>query len=211
MRKALFFVLVGLCSTMYLDAKSKDFGTWIELEFTKEFLKDFEFSLIPEIRFEDNFKLDEYMIEGELGYEPFKFLDFSVAYRLGTNVKNGEDEREQRFALDVGLENDFDRLEVSLRNRFTKSMESDDEDPGFYYRPRVKLEYNIKGNKITPFASYELFRNLDHNEFDKQRFDVGATREIAKIHRVGIYYRLQDYIYDRSSIHIVGIEYRLKI
>ena len=70
------------------------------------------------------------------------------------------------------------------------------------------MEYNIKGNKITPFVSYELFRNLNENEFDKGRFDIGATRELGKIHRVGIYYRLQDYFSDRNSLNIPGIEYR---
>lgn len=208
----LLFLLVSF-SLLTVNAQKDDFETWLELEFTKQFLKDFEFSLVPEIRFENNYAVNEYMLEGELAYEAFKFLDFSAGYRFNTEVKNdGENEKSSRLTFDVTGKRDFDRLEVSLRGRITNYTQSDDEDDAdVYFRPRLKFEYNIKGNKITPFASYELFRNLNENEFDKQRFDFGATREFAKIHRIGLYYRLQDYLYDKNTVHIVGIEYRLKI
>ena len=39
-------IVVGLVS---VKAKTEKFGTWLELEFTKTFLKKFEFSFIPDM------------------------------------------------------------------------------------------------------------------------------------------------------------------
>lgn len=208
------FVLVALMVCLALfsaKAKTKEFGTWIEFEVSKSFLKDFEFSIIPEIRLQDDFSVDEYMFDGVLSYEPLKFLKFSAAYRINTNVKKKQDETVHRLAFDVQAKKELGRLEASLRTRFTNYTDQVDDDPGNFFRPRLKLEYDIKGNKIRPFTSYELFRNTTAKEFQKARFDIGFTRKIAKSHRVGLYYRLQDYFSDRNSIHILGIEYRLKL
>ena len=208
-RLVLLFLLI--CAIFSAQAKTKEFGTWIELEFSKEFLKDFEFSIVPEIRLQDDFTVDEYMFDGVLSYEPWKFLKFSAAYRINTNVKKKEDETTHRLAFDVQGKKDVGRFEASLRARYTNYTDQLDDVPGKFIRPRIKLEYDIKGNKLRPFASYELFRNITEKDFQKARFDVGFTRKIGKIHRVGMYYRLQDYFSVRKSVHILGLEYRLKI
>ena len=209
--KRIVSVLIIFFVTLTAQGKTKQFGTWVELEFTKSFLKDFEFSLVPEIRFQDDFSVDEYMFDGVLSWEPVKFLKLAAAYRINTNVKKKEDETAHRLAFDVQAKKEIGRLEASFRTRFTNYTDQGDDEPGNFLRPRIKFEYDIKGNKIRPFASYELFRNTSDKEFQKERFDIGFTRKLGKIHRVGLYYRLQDYFSDRNSIHILGIEYRLKI
>lgn len=72
------------------------------------------------------------------------------------------------------------------------------------------MEYDIKNNKIEPFISYELFRNLTESEWHKYRIDAGLTRNLGDIHRIGIYYRLHNYFTDKTSVHILGIDYRMK-
>ena len=192
-------------------SKTKKFGTWVELEFSKEFLNKFEVSFIPEIRFQDDFTVDEYMFDGKLSYSPLDFLDLAAIYRINTNVKKNENETLGRFAFDATIQKEFGRFEASLRGRYTNYLELEEDDSDKkYFRPRLKLEYDIKGNKIRPFVSYELFRNLTDKEFDKSRFDIGATRKIGELQRVGVYYRLQDYSSNRNSVHIIGVEYRLK-
>lgn len=211
MKRAGWFILLIVLSSIVVQAKTKQFGTWVELEFSKSFFKDFEFSVVPEIRFQDDFSVDEYMVDGVLSYEPLKFLKFSAAYRINTNVKKKEDETMRRLAFTVQAKKELGRVEASLRTRFTNYTDQVDDDPGNFFRPRFKLEYDIKGNKIRPFTSYELFRNTTAKEFQKGRFDLGFTRKMGSRHRIGFYYRLQDYFSDRNSIHIIGIEYRLKI
>jgi hypothetical protein len=126
-------------------------------------------------------------------------------------VKKKEDETKHRLAFDVHGKKKVGRMEASLRVRYTNYTDQLDDAPGNFIRPRFKLEYDIKGNKIRPFASYELFRNISDKDFQKARFSVGFTRKLGNMHRVGVYYRLQDYFSVRNSAHILGLEYRLKI
>lgn len=208
-----FLLIVCLLASgnFIAQAKTERFGTWVELELRKDFLKQFSFSIVPELRFQDQFNLDEYMIQGKLRYDPFSFLSVAGTYRLGTEIKNKENLNYNRFAFDVQASHEIDRFEASLRARYTNTSDFTGDESGKYFRPRFKVEYNIKGNKITPFTSYELFHNLTDKELQKLRMDFGFTRNVGKLHRIGLYYRLQDYFSDKNSIHIAGIEYRLKL
>ena len=204
-------IFLTLLLTVFLaHSKTNKYGTWVELEFTKEFLKKFEFSLIPEVRWQDDFTVDKYQFDARLGYEPFKFLDLAVAYRNKTNVRDGGNENTNRFVFDIAGKEKFGRFDAALRTRITNYSDDSDEKIT-YVRPRIKFVYDIKGNKIAPFTSYELFNDIRGKEWTKGRFDVGFTRKFGKVHRIGIYYRLQDYFSDRNSINIIGFDYRFKI
>ncbi len=210
--KQLFLIVIILCfGVSSLFAKTEKFGTWIELTFTKKFLKDFEFSIIPEIRLQDNFTVDEYIFEGKLGYEAFKFLDLSASYRYNTNVKDKGNEISNSFVFDATGKTDYKRFDGSLRLRFTNDYDSGDIPwETFYFRPRAKLKYNIKKVKIDPYLSYELFYNIKNQELYKGRFDIGISRDLTKHQEIGIYYRNQDYFSSRNTIHILGIDYGFK-
>lgn len=211
MKRFLLLIIIFLFSLTAVWAKTEKFGTWIELTFTKKFLKDFEFSIIPELRLQDDFTVDEYIFEGKLGYDPFKFLGFATAYRLNTNVKKNENEISHSAVFDMTGKTSFNRFKGSLRVRFTNDTDGGDVPwESFYFRPRAKLAYNIKGKKVEPYVSYEVFHSFRENEYYKGRFDVGFSRKFKKKHEIGLYYRLNDYYSDRSSIHILGINYGFK-
>ncbi len=210
--KRLILILIILCSGNSVTlAKTDKYGTWIELTFTKKFLKDFEFSIIPEIRLQDDFTVDEYIFEGKLAYEAFRFLDFSASYRYNTNVKDKGNEISNNLVFDATGKTDYKRFDGSLRLRFTNDYDTGDVRwETFYFRPRIKLKYNIRKVKIDPYVSYELFYNIKNKDFYKGRFDLGISRDLAKHHEIGIYYRNQDYFSIRNSIHILGIDYEFK-
>lgn len=204
-----FFLLVLFLFIYSAGFSQKNFGTWIELELNKEIVNDVEISFVPEIRFDEKFSVDEYIFEGKLSYEPFKFVGIAGSYRHNTEIKKKGNEITHRVAFDITGKTDFDRFDASLRARFTNDSDGD-ESRNFYFRPRAKLSYNIKGSKIEPYTSYELFMNIKENNFTKQRFDFGAQRKLGDFHRVGLYYRLQDYLDDKVSVNILGIDYRFK-
>ncbi len=209
--KRFFLLVVFSAFILNVHAKTKNFGTWIELDFSEKFMKKFELSFSPEIRLQDNFTVDEYMFDGKFSYKPVKFFEIAAIYRVNIDVKESGNETLGRFAFDATFKKDFGRIESSLRTRYTNYFELDNDDPDKkYLRPRFKFEYDVKGNKIKPFVSYELFRNLADKEFDKSRFDVGASRKVGKNSKVGVYYRLQNYFSDKNSIHILGLEYGIK-
>ena len=154
---------------------------------------------------------DEYIFEGKLGYEPFKFLGFAAAYRLSTNVKKTENEVSQSAVFDINGKTEYKRFTGSLRARFTNDTDGGDIPwESFYFRPRAKLSYNIKGKKIEPYVSYEVFHSFREKEYYKGRFDVGFSRKFNKKHEFSLYYRLNDFYSEKSSIHILGINYGFK-
>lgn len=206
-------LLVFLISVLNVaHAKTEKFGTWIELEFTKKIKKKFEFSLIPEFRLQDDFAMDEYIFEGKLAYEPLKFLDLAASYRYNTNVKAKGNEISHSLVFDATGKTKFNRFKASLRTRFANETDSGDNPLNeYFFRPRAKLQYNIRKTKMEPYTSYELFYNLKGGVIYKGRFDVGFGYEVMKIHNIGLYYRMQDYFEDRNTIHILGINYQLKI
>jgi len=219
MKRVLFILFILFVSYGTICAKTEKFGTWIELTFTKKFLKDFEFSIIPEFRLQDDFTMDEYIFEGKLGYEPFKYLDLAASYRLNTNVKTKGNVITHSLVFDATGKIKIDRFNASLRTRFSNESDSGDNASGNYLlRPRVKLQYNIRKSKFEPYISYELFHNLKKNSIEKGRFDAGINRDLGKHHKVGLYYRLQDYFpeknaiikSDKNSINILGINYGFK-
>lgn len=210
MRPHKILIFIAIFFVLSANAKTEKFGTWIELEFRKDFLKKFSFSIVPELRLQDQFQVDEYMVQGKLSYDVFSFLSFAGTYRVGAEVKKKGNVSYSRYALDTQVSKDINRFELSLRGRYTNFSELDDDNSSNYIRPRVKLEYRTKGKRIRPFTSYELFHNLTKDELHKSRFDVGFTRRLGELHRVGLYYRLHDYFTDKPSIHILGMEYRLK-
>jgi hypothetical protein len=210
MRRVILLIAIFILSATAAQANTEKFGTWIELEFRKDFLEKFSFSIVPELRFQDHFQLDEYMVQGKLSFDVFSFLSIAGTYRVGTEIKNKGNVSYSRYALDAQASKDINRFELSLRSRYTNFSELDDDNSSKYLRPRVKLEYRTRGKKIRPYTSYELFQNLTKKELHKSRVDVGATRRFGNLHRVGLYYRLQDYYTDKASIHILGIEYRLR-
>lgn len=211
MRRFLLFVIILFISFSVVQAKTEKFGTWIELTFTKKFLKDFEFSIIPEFRLQDDFTLDEYIFEGKLGYGPYKFLDLAVSYRYNTNVKNNGNEVSQYMVFDVTGKTEYKRFDGSLRARFTNDSDGGEiQWESFFFRPRVKIGYNIKNWKTDPYISGEFFYDLKNAEFYKGRFDIGVSRKLGKYHEVGMYYRLQDFYSNKNSINILGINYGFK-
>lgn len=114
MNRLLIVVLLFFIGISSLTAQDNEFETWLELEFTKTFLKKFEFSLIPEIRWHDDFTIDKYQFDGRLAYEPVKFIELAAAYRIKTNVKNKGDEVTHRLVLDAKISKNFNRIETSF-------------------------------------------------------------------------------------------------
>lgn len=78
-------------------------------------------------------------------------------------------------------------------------------------RSRVKLEYNIKGLPLNPYASYEFNNDIDNDlHLDKTRFIVGTELKITKQHRFDIAYLFQKYNDSNDKLHALSISYKFK-
>lgn len=79
-------------------------------------------------------------------------------------------------------------------------------------RSRLQVEYDIKGVPFEPYASVEMYNNLDDFRIKKLRYTIGGDYKINKKHSIGLYYRYQDFPDrdDDESTHILGVGYKFK-
>lgn len=133
-----------------------------------------------------------------------------------------------RFYLQAKGDVDFGRVNVSLRERWQYTYRHqvdektyDADDNGWeavkgkgknLLRSRLKVEYNIQGCKVDPFASAELF----HGEggLQKTRYQIGVDWKLSKIHAVSLYYGYQNLNKDdddnEPNMHLLGVSYKYK-
>jgi hypothetical protein len=199
----LFISLTGLSQNL-----------WVEAEVTGEILKNLEISLSPQVRFQEELNLDEYFFDTGLEYDFNKYFSAGAAYRLGNNItKKGETEKFGRFALDTKAKHEWNDLEAQFRLRYTNDSDygNDNNEKDYYLKARLKLEYAFKKPDIIPYGLYELYRNLPEKTFDKSRYEAGLEYRLTKKHRIGAFYRIHDSLVDDETIHILGMNYKLKL
>ncbi len=83
-----------------------------------------------------------------------------------------------------------------------------------YLRSRVKVDYNIKGIPLEPYAAFEVSNNLREGfALEKRRYTVGLDYTINKRHTFGL-----AYIYsngadddDEGNVHAISIGYTIHL
>jgi|WetSurMetagenome_2_1015567.scaffolds.fasta_scaffold127245_2 hypothetical protein len=212
MKRSWIFLVLFFLVILQINAKTKKFGTWINAEITKDIFKKLEFGIKPELRLQDNFAVDEYLVEGELVYKPVKFLRLGAAYRFSQEMKKSSTLTTHRFSFYSLAKKDWRRLEGSFRFCFSNYSEMDEEtQKSNYFRYRLKFSYDLKNSRFMPFTSYELFHSLTEKILDKSRFDIGSNFRISNKSTIGVYYRLQSYFNRKDAIHILGLSYSLDL
>lgn len=205
-------VLIGLL--IFIGKLTLAQRTWIETEFSINLLKKLEFSLSPEVRFKHGFELKEYFIEPSLEYKFSNYFRLATAYRLGYNI-NKKDEHEPygRFRFDAKTGFKWRNFNPKFRLRYTNADDfSDDNENIKYLRYKLKLEYKLKALKTEPYLLYEWYHDLDKKEISKGRFETGLLFKVNQHHKIGGYYRNNNYLTsDKEVINIGGVVYKFKL
>jgi len=220
-------LLLLTCLLFITSAYAQDNpATWIELGFSKKIIKNLKVEFNPELRLRGDYQVDTYIIEGGLSYRLHKYLTLASYYRY----ENAYDYKKStgaykdqvslnRIAFDAKSGFDLKRFDFQFRLRYTQGLYTNNDASEFRYR--AKLAYNIKGLKLLPFASVELFHDqsvldLDRENIsgglksiDKIRYTGGFSYEINKKNEVTLFYRLQDNRAKKESVNILGIGYSL--
>lgn len=199
-------------------------GYWTELELSKEIVKNVKIELNPELRVLHDLKMDSYILEGGISYKPFKYLGIASYYRFekewdykrSTGAYQGKNTI-KRLAFDLKSGFEVSRFSLSGRVRYAKGLDSETNENEIRYR--AKVEYNIKGIKINPFVSVELFDEKSVTEAEKNtisgglkainkiRYTGGLLYEINKNNSVSVFYRLQDNRVTELISEVIGLSF----
>ena len=202
--------LLALAPNIYAQETQNEFQTRTDFDISYKPFKKVKFSLNPELRFDENFTLNKYLIEGEAEYKISKL--FSVAGRYGF-VGNLRDEKDTeyfgRYAFSTQLEKDFNRFEPSLKIIYSNYADDDVDDKNFL-RYKAEVKYDIRDCKITPFAAVQLFQDLNEGGLYKTRYAFGADYKLFKKNYLGVSYKLDSYNAEDLNKHIISIGYKIK-
>ncbi len=245
-KKILLSILVTLFAFPVI-AQNKP-SAWFEFELSKEILKNLKIEFNPELRLQDGFKMDStngfkmdsYILEGGLSYKLHKYLSFAGFYRFEEEYKadyrrkldaNGEKIKPKqyeyvyshnslnRLAFDIKSGFNINRIGIQFRIRYTKGLYNNNDASEFRYR--AKVDYDIKGSKILPYATVEFFHDKSifstdrdsisggFKSIDKIRYTGGFSYKINKNNDLTLFYRIQDNRIKDETINILGLGYSL--
>lgn len=203
-------ILLTLIS-QYLGAQTveNDFQSRTELKLSYEPIDKIRLSVTPEVRLDESFKMDKFLLESGVQYKPVKVFSIGGSYRFIANTRNTKStEYLHRFALDATYSKKIERWKPSFRLRYTNYTEDDANSD--FLRYKAKVEYNIKNFKLSPVVGVEAFHELSDNEFYKMRYTLGFDYKLNKQNAISVGYKLDYYLQEYLNKHIVYVGYKFK-
>ncbi len=209
-----FRILLFLMGILYSEGAfsqsvTNDFQTRTEVKLSFKPLDKLTLSLNPEVRWDESFQVDKYMLESKISYKPVKGLSLGGSYRFIINPRTTKaTEYLNRFALFTTYKKKIKRFEPSLRIKYTNYTE--EVSLGEFFRYRAKLEYDIKSCFITPIVSAEAFHDLSGGQIYKMRYAIAAEYKLNKKSSLQLGYMLDYYMQNYLNKHIINLGYKYK-
>jgi hypothetical protein len=197
---------------------TQDLESWTKIGLKLKTNKKFNIGLDQGFRFNKNsIILDQMFTEANLKFKLNKNFKLGVGLRY-IRDRGGNDlfDNDFRFNLDALFKhkvNDFSfqyRLRFQNRNEIGLSNANGDYYRNFL-RLKASLKYNIKGWRLDPVFSVEIFRDLTKvtGRFDNLRFTIGSNYNLKKYGELGAFYRLERELgasYPKTT-SIIGLNY----
>ena len=188
-----------------------DFETRYSFRLRPKLSDKLKFRITPEVRLDEEFSLDKYIIAGEAIYEPINILALSAkCYFIGDKKKNSDDDYLNRFAFSATLKHKFSRFEPAFRIRYSNYADDEITDKNFL-RYEASLEYDTAKSSLTPFVSAELYQQLTDNVLHKMRYSAGIDFKLFKNNYIRLSYRLDYYLQEYRNKHIIDLTYKINL
>lgn len=200
-------VLMLLPQTLGAQTVENEFQSRTEIKLSYKLLDNIKLSVTPEVRLDESFNMDKFLLETGIQYKPVKFLSVGGSYRFIANTRDTKStEYLHRFALDATFSKKIERWKPSLRIRYTNYTEDDANSD--FLRYKAKVEYNIKNIKLSPVVGIEAFHELGDNEFYKMRYTLGMGYKFNKKNSISAGYKLDYYLQEYLNKHILYVGYK---
>lgn len=204
----LVLLLIGSAGNAQETENNFEYRATLDLKFNP--WDKIKFSFEPELRFEDALSFDEYLLEGEMEYEAFKYISFGASYGLKAKIDAEKDtEYLNRYSLSSSFQKDFNRFEASMQLKYSNYADDDVIDKN-YMRYKLKLEYDINDCKLTPELAVQPYQSLSGFGLHKIRYLAGVDYKIYKKHYLEASYELDYYYQEYKNKHIFSFGYKYK-
>jgi hypothetical protein len=207
---SIFTLLFVVSKTSLAQEVENEFQSRLGLDLSYKPLKKLKLSFTPEMRFDEDFSLANYLFEGGVEYKPVKFLELEAIYRFAVNPRDNKDtEYASRYSFGATAKKEFGRFEPSFRLRYGNDAD-DVEDDEEFMRYKAKLKYDIANCKITPFVAAEAFQELSDAELYKMRYSAGLDYKLFKNNYIQASYKFDYYKNEYKNRNIISLGYKIK-
>ncbi len=216
-------ILFALLLSAIAAGQTTDYGIWYEAKADKKIWKGLRADFETSIRTNENARnIEKFYFEPGLRYKFNDYFNAGIYYRfIGQEEKDGKYHARHRwFAQIKASAPSVARFTFGIRYRIQQQFmtyieDPEDEDPQWYQRVRLELDYDIRGIPLRPYVKTETQLLLfDPNEYtvDKWRTMFGVEYTLNKKHTFGL-----EYIYNDSRVtkppfeNLLGITYSVSL
>ena len=207
---------------LQVTAQTNNYGIWYEAGASYKIIKGLKAEVSGSLRTDENAShIESFYFQGGLNYKIVECFSVGAFYRL---IEKEEDDNafhpRHRWFVELNGELPVNRFTLSARYRFqqqTKTYIEDPEDdqPGYYNRVKLKLDFDVPKIPLEPFISAEAFSQTFASNgimIEKTRLGGGLAYNVIKKHKVSV-----EYIYQKSEVskpekfNIIAIGYSVKL
>lgn len=210
--KAILVIALLLGGGVFIQAQEieNDFQARTNVQIKYDPLKKLSLSVSPEVRFDESFSTDVYLLETKVKYKVLEFLSLNGIYRFAINPReNKGTEYLNRFSVGAVAQKKIGRFKPGFRLRYTDDADDATSDEQFL-RYKAFVSYNIKNCKATPYVAAEAFHQLGDNLLYKMRYTAGLEYKLFKKNYLDLSYKFDYYQTEYKNKHIVTLGYKFK-
>ena len=220
----LTFFTILIINTVFSQTNTNDFSTWFSAELNYKLDKKWIFSVQEQLRFKENASTtDSYFTQFGAAYKLTKGLVFGVGYRyIKLNDNQGAKQGYNDFGrlqFDLSYRHKLNDFSLKYRVRYqTKNELGVPDNANNKIRFKTSIGYNIKGWKLDPKFSAEIYNRIDatntsKNGFKKYRLTLGTSYSIKNAGMLGVFYRIEKDINAAipTTNNILGLKYSYTI
>ena len=201
---------------------NSDFEAWTSIGLDYELNKKWSFGLEEQLRLKTNAsEIDKYFTQLEAKYQVFKNFDVGGGLRYIRNNDNQGNiqgyENFFRFQLDASYKQKINDFTLKYRLRYQNKNElgvaaSEGDYANQNVRFKAAVGYNIKGWKLDPKFSAEIFNRFEKGEdngFNKYRLTLGTDYKMKKLGKISLFFRMEKELnvdFPKTT-NILGLKY----
>lgn len=218
-------ILVLSAMTLFaiqLTAQTNNYGIWYEAGADYKIFKGLKAEVSGSLRTDENAShIESFYFQGGLNYKIVDCFSVGAFYRL---IEKEEDDNvfhpRHRWFIEMKGELPVNRFTLSARYRFQQQAKTyikdpEDDQPGYYNRLKLKLDFDVPEIPLEPFISAEVFSQTFASNgimIEKTRLGGGLSYKVSKKQEVSV-----EYIYQKSEeskpekFNIIALSYFIKL
>ncbi|MFM2290534.1 MAG: hypothetical protein RIS29_347 [Bacteroidota bacterium] len=224
-------ILLLMFGWLNVDAQDNEYGVWTSFTLSKK-LKKWDLSSTAEFRTTEFLSdINRFSLDIDGGYNVFKKLKLGAEAKFiyFNDFKYDDYQPRGRYAVYGQGKWKLDRFNFSLREKIECTVKDVSDrikssgaidtykiNPEWYWRNKLKIQYDIRSIPVTPSVSVESFYQLNNpsgNMFDEIRYTLSLQYRLSKKQSVEVFglKAPELNVTNPATKYVVGVNYTISL